>query len=45
MQDAVYFKLSFDVELARPDDAHVTGSDEMGTYDYVVHISATPGGE
>jgi hypothetical protein len=44
MQDAAYFKLGFDLDLRKPDDTHVTGSDEMGTYDYTVHVSTTPGG-
>lgn len=44
MQDAAYFKLGFDLDLQKQDDTHVTGSDEMGTYDYTIHISTTPGG-
>lgn len=40
--DSAYFKLAFDVALKKPDDTAVKGSDEVGTFDYVVHITTKP---
>ncbi len=41
-QDSAYFRLAFPVNLKKQDDTHVTGTDEIGTFDYVVRVTARP---
>ena len=41
-QDSAYFRLAADINLREEDDARVTGTDAMGSFDYVVRILTKP---